>query len=128
MQMTAAMEDYLEAIYVLQKRNGEVRMTDISAFLSVTKPSANRAVGALKERGYLTHESYGTITLTPKGEQAAADVLHRHKTIKSFLTKTLGVGERTAEEDACKMEHVMSEETMEKLLGFFQRMHGKEPR
>lgn len=119
--MTASLEDYLEAVLVLSQSNGEVRLTDIAAMLNVSKPSANRAVNTLTQNGFLSHETYGAITLTPEGETYAASVLHRHKLLKHFLNDTLGVSEATAEEDACKMEHVMSAETIEKLYDYLER-------
>lgn len=119
--MTASLEDYLEAVFVLAGSNGGVRLTDIAAFLGVSKPSANRAVNTLTQNGFLSHEAYGAVTLTPEGETYAASVLHRHKLLKHFLNDTLGVNEETAEEDACKMEHVMSAETIEKLYDYLER-------
>lgn len=119
--MTASLEDYLEAVFVLAENSGEVRLTDIAAMLNVSKPSANRAVNTLTQNGFLSHETYGAITLTPEGETYAASVLHRHKLLKHFLINTLGVNENTAEDDACKMEHVMSTETIEKLYNYLER-------
>lgn len=119
--MTASLEDYLEAVLMLSQSNSEVRLTDIAAMLNVSKPSANRAVNTLTQNGFLSHEAYGAITLTPEGETYAASVLHRHKLLKHFLNDTLGVSEATAEEDACKMEHVMSAETIEKLYDYLER-------
>lgn len=119
--MTASLEDYLEAVFVLSGSNREVRLTDIAAMLKVSKPSANRAVNTLTQNGFLSHETYGAITLTPEGETYAASVLHRHKLLKHFLNNTLGVNDKTAEEDACKMEHVMSAETIEKLYEYLER-------
>lgn len=119
--MTASLEDYLEAVFMLAENSGEVRLTDIAAMLNVSKPSANRAVNTLTQNGFLRHEAYGAITLTPEGETYAASVLHRHKLLKHFLVNTLGVNENTAEEDACKMEHVMSAETIEKLYNYLER-------
>lgn len=121
-EMTASLEDYLEAIFVLQQRGLEVRVTDIAAFLGLSKPSVNRAVGNLRDAGYLEHESYGTVTLTPAGEERANRVLTRHKLFKRFLAKTLGVEEATAEEDACRMEHVVSAETIDRLCAYLKQL------
>ncbi len=121
LNMTASLEDYLEAVFVLSGSNSQVRLTDIAAMLGVSKPSANRAVNTLTQNGFLKHEAYGAITLTPEGETYAASVLHRHKLLKHFLNNTLGVNEKTAEEDACKMEHVMSAETINKLYEYLER-------
>ena len=83
--ISASLEDYLEMIFILHRKGGEVRVTDIASSLKVSKPSVNRAVGALKEAGLLEHEFYGTIALTPEGETRAAQVLRRHRMIRHFL-------------------------------------------
>ena len=114
--ISASLEDYLEMIFILHRKGGEVRVTDIASSLKVSKPSVNRAVGALKEAGLLEHEFYGTIALTPEGETRAAQVLRRHRMIRHFLHHTLGVPEEIAEEeDACRMEHVISQESFDKI-------------
>lgn len=116
--ITSSLEDYLETIFVLKQKKDVVRVTDIAAEMNVSKPSVNRAVGNLKEAGLLSHESYGAVVLTEEGETLAAQVLHRHKLLKHFLTCTLGVEEKTAEEDACRVEHVISSETIDKLYSY----------
>lgn len=119
--MTSSLEDYLEAVFVLSTKIENVRVTDIAEFLGVSKPSVNRAVNTLTQNGYLEHETYGSITITPMGESYAANVLRRHKLIKQFLVDTLGVDEENAEKDACKMEHVMSSVTIDKLYEYLER-------
>ena len=120
-KMTSSLEDYLEAVFVLSNQKGSVRVTDISEHLNVSKPSVNRAVNTLTQIGFLKHITYGEIVITPEGESYAANVLRRHKLIKQFLIDELGVSEKSAEEDACKMEHVMSAETIEKLYDYLER-------
>jgi len=115
--LTSSLEDYLEAIYILEKK-GSVRISDIAEFLGVSKPSVNRAVGNLCNHGLIDHELYSDVTLTPKGKSLAAKVLRRHRIIKKFLTDTLGVDEKTAELDACKMEHVISVQTIQKIYQY----------
>ena len=119
--ISASLEDYLEMIFILHRKGGEVRVTDIASSLKVSKPSVNRAVGALKEAGLLAHEFYGTIALTPEGETRAAQVLRRHRMIRHFLHHTLGVPEEIAEEDACRMEHVVSAQTIQHLYDYLSR-------
>lgn len=119
--MTSSLEDYLEAVFVISKQRGNVRLTDIAEHLGVSKPSVNRAVNTLTQNGFLEHITYGDIVLTPAGESYAANVLRRHKLIKQFLMETLGVDEENAENDACKMEHVMSPVTIEKLYEYIER-------
>ncbi|HCC35805.1 MAG TPA: hypothetical protein DEQ02_09345 [Ruminococcaceae bacterium] len=118
--MTQSLEDYLEAIYICQISRGEVRITDIAAETGFSKPSVNRAVNTLKEGGFVEHEYYGKIRLTEKGERFAANVYERHVTLKNFLKNQLGVDEKTAEEDACRMEHVMSEQTVKSLMKYIK--------
>lgn len=122
--MTSSLEDYLEAVFVISKQKNNVRLTDIAEFLGVSKPSVNRAINTLTQNGYLEHVTYGDILITPQGESYAANVLRRHKLIKHFLIDTLGVDEKTAEQDACQMEHVMSTSTIDKLYEYLERQDG----
>ncbi len=119
--MTSSLEDYLEAVFIISKQKSSVRLTDIAEFLGVSKPSVNRAINTLTQNGYLEHVTYGDIVITPQGESYAANVLRRHKLIKQFLIDTLGVDEKTAENDACQMEHVMSPSTIDKLYDYLER-------
>ncbi len=119
--MTSSLEDYLEAVFVLSKQKTSVRLTDIAEHLGVSKPSVNRAVNTLTQNGFLEHVTYGDIIITPAGESYAANVLRRHKLIKQFLMDKLGVDEKTAENDACQMEHVMSAVTIDKLYEYLER-------
>ena len=116
--ISASLEDYLEAVFLLSECRESVRVTDIAAFLEISKPSVHKAMGALAEKGYISHESYKGIALTEKGKEKAVEVLNRHRLLKNFLTVHLGVSEETAEKDACRMEHVISSETAEKLLEY----------
>lgn len=111
-------EDYLEAVLALEQKHGVVRLTDVAAHLGVTKPSVNRAMKVLQSSGYIHQETYGTITLTAKGRLTASQVYNRHKTLHVFLEEVLGLDPKTAETDACRMEHVLSSETMERLAAF----------
>lgn len=119
--MTSSLEDYLEAVFVLSKKKGSVRVTDIADFLGVSKPSVNRAVNTLAQNGFLEHKAYSDIEITPAGESYAANVLRRHRIIKQFLINELGVNEEIAEHDACQMEHVMSPTTIDKLYEYLER-------
>lgn len=119
--MTSSLEDYLEAVFVLSKEKGSVRLTDIAEYLEVSKPSVNRAIKTLTQNGFLEHITYGDIVITPAGESYAANVLRRHRLIKQFLIDELGVDEKIAEQDACQMEHVMSPVTIDKLYEYLER-------
>lgn len=125
-KLSSSLEDYLEAIYILVQQGGEVRLTDVADFLNVSQPSVSRAIGTLKDAGLVVHESYGQISLSPKGKTQAKKVLGRHMLFKRFLTDTLGVDEATAEKDACRMEHVVSGETIEKLYAYLENESKKD--
>jgi DtxR family Mn-dependent transcriptional regulator len=112
--MTPSMEDYLEMVSFLADE-GEVRVTDIAARLKVSKPSVLTALKVLKEQGLLEHERYRTVSLTRKGVVQAAEIRERHSFLSAFLQNVLGVSSETAERDACKMEHLLSEETLKKM-------------
>lgn len=118
--VTASLEDYLEAIYFLYLKNAEVRITDVARELDISKPSVNRAINTLKGQGLVEHEHYGDLKLTEKGLKIACDVAERHKVIKSFLMEKLGVEEETAEREACLIEHNISTDTMDRLRLFMK--------
>lgn len=118
MKFSASSQDYLEAIFELSNEHGQIRSIDLSEKMFVTRASVNRAIGVLKELGYVTQQKYSEILLTEEGKRAAISVIIRHKTLKTFLTEVLGVCDETAEIDACKMEHSVSLETLEKLRSF----------
>ena len=114
-RMNESSENYLESILILEQRNPSVRMSDIAAMLHVSKPSVNKAMGVLKDAGYIHQEVYGTIHLTESGRHYAQKVYSRHVLFKRFLMEVLEIDEQTAEEDACHMEHCVSDATMDKL-------------
>ena len=115
--MTTSLEDYLEEIHILIRESGAARVRDVAKGLNVKMPSVVKAIAELKKLGLVTQEPYGNIELTEKGTRVAALVLGRHVVLKAFLLK-LGVSERTAEKDACLMEHILSAETMERVQEF----------
>lgn len=117
-RMNESSENYLESILILEQRNPSVRMSDIAAMLHVSKPSVNKARGVLKDAGYIHQEVYGTIHLTESGRHYAQKVYSRHVLFKRFLMEVLEIDEQTAEEDACHMEHCVSDATMDKLRIF----------
>ncbi len=123
-KISTSSENYLEAIYNLSKDCGSVRSIDVANGLGVSKASVNKAVSILREAGMVEQELYGAITLTPLGETRAREVFHRHCTIKRFLIRILGVPEKVAEEDACRMEHVISGETMRLLTDYLESRLG----
>ncbi len=105
-------EMYLETIHVLLQRNGSVRSIDVSEYMGYSKPSVSRAVGLLKSGGYILVDKDGYITLTDTGLSVAEKIYERH-TVLSDLLIALGVREKTAQEDACRLEHAISDESFE---------------
>ncbi len=105
-------EMYLETIHVLLKKNGAVRSIDISEHMGYSKPSVSRAVGLLKQGGYILVDKNGYIQLTESGEKVAEKIYERH-TVLSRLLIALGVDEAVAAEDACRLEHTISDESFE---------------
>ncbi len=110
-------EMYLETILILQKSNGFVRSTDISEHMGYSKPSVSRAMGLLRSGGYIVMDEDNRITLTDLGREVAQKIFGRHTTITHLLMK-LGVPAEIAAEDACKMEHVISDETFDAIQRF----------
>lgn len=108
-------ENYLETILLLQERNGFVRSIDIANELDYSKPSISRAMHVLAESGYITMPRGGKITLTKKGELRAKEIYERHEIITKFLSCVLGVSPEVAEHDACRIEHIISDEVLEKM-------------
>lgn len=114
-------EDYLETILILHKKTGFVRSIDIATELGYSKPSISRAMGILKNDGYIKVEKSGQIVLTESGKAKAEQVYGKHLMLKGFLRDILGVSEENAEQDACRIEHILSEETCLRLKEFIDR-------
>ncbi|MEG1886815.1 MAG: metal-dependent transcriptional regulator [Oscillospiraceae bacterium] len=108
-------ENYLEAILIIEKEKQHVRSVDISTFLGVSKPSVNKALKILVAAQYIEYPFSSKIVLTDSGRDKALSVLERHHTISEFLTGILNVDERTAEIDACRIEHILSDTTFQKI-------------
>ena len=113
-------EMYLESIYVLSQKNDAVHAVDVGEHLGYTKPSVSRAMGILKRDGYITVETDGRIILTTEGLKVAETMYERHTLLTSFL-KSIGVSEETASDDACKIEHVISEESFDAMKKFITK-------
>jgi len=111
-------EDYLETILLLQNKTGNVRSIDIARELNYTKASISRAMSILKKSEYIIMDTYGKIILTDKGLLKANEVYERHELITNYLIKSLGVSRETAAQDACRIEHVISVESFEKIKQF----------
>ena len=110
MPMHESGQMYLEAIYVLLQKNEKIRAIDVGSYLGYTKPSVSRAIGLLKNSEHITVDSEGYIKMTPKGEEFSAQLYERHTVLTNMLM-ALGIDEETASEDACRIEHVISEKS-----------------
>ena len=110
MHLQESGEMYLETIYILSKKSSYVRSIDVGEYMGYSKPSVSRAVSILKKSGYVLMDDNGHLTLTDTGLEIAQKIYERHTTLTDFLIR-LGVNEKTAAEDACKMEHDISDET-----------------
>ena len=105
-------EMYLETILLLAKKGASVRSIDVAEHMGFSKPSVSRAIGLLKNGGYVVTDNSGSLILTDTGKEIAEKIYDRHNTISKLLM-LLGVDEKTATEDACKMEHVISDKSFE---------------
>lgn len=114
-------ENYLETILVLSKKNSAVRSIDIARELNFSKPSVSRAMGLLRESGHIEVDGHGNIVLTKLGLEKASSVLERHQILTQFLQNTTGVSKEIAENDACKMEHIISEEVFHGIKEFMNK-------
>lgn len=117
-KLTSNMEDYLETIAALQKVKGVARVRDIGAKLKVKSSSVNSALHNLSDGGFVIHEKYGYVELTKKGKKIAAQIQDKHDILIKFLADILKVDKAVAAEDACKMEHTISQQTYEKIVEF----------
>lgn len=120
--LTRAGEDYLESIYRLSvasaEPDGSVRSVDVAEQLDVSKASVNKALSMLKEEDMVNQSRYGRVTLTPEGKEYAAIVWRAHRALRAFLETDLGVEAERADEEACLMEHVLSADTMSRLIEY----------
>ena len=115
-------EDYLEAIVMLGGASSPVRAVDVAAKLGVSKASVSKAISALKEKGLADQPHYGDITLTAEGRAYGTKVFDRHRALTLFLHKAVGIDAAVAEEEACIMEHAISDESFEKWLVFIDEI------
>ncbi len=120
MHLQESGEMYLETILILSQKNRDVRSLDIADYMGYSKPSVSRAVGLLKKAGYIVVDRFGFITLTESGKEIAGKIYERHTTLAELLMR-LGVDEKTATEDACKMEHDISDQSFEAIKRHVQK-------
>ena len=126
MKIQESAENYLEAILILNKRNGEVHAIDIAAELEFSKPSVSVAMKQLRQNGYIQMDANGFLTLLPAGREIAEMIYERHCVIAKILM-ALGVDEETAFADACKIEHVVSPQSFACMKAHFDRFSNSQP-
>lgn len=126
LHLTMANEDYLEAMVRIESEEGldegaGIRSVDVAQQLNVSKASVNKAIAALKAQGLVEQSHYGKVMLTTQGREIGAAVWRRHRALRAFLTEELGVDFETADEEACKMEHALSEDTMNRWIAYLEK-------
>lgn len=122
-RVNSSLEDYIEAIYTLSLKTDNIKSVDVARLLDVSKASVSNAMDRLVNIGYITKNPYGSINITQLGIEKAKEIYKRHTLLKSFLINVLGVNDETAEVDACKMEHQISDETFKKLERYIQKLN-----
>lgn len=125
MHLQESGEMYLETIHILSKQQTNVRSLDVADYMGFSKPSVSRAVGLLKSGGYITVDGNGYITLTADGRYISEKIYERHTVLTNFLM-SIGVNEATALEDACKMEHVISDTSFDALKKYIRSRKNEE--
>ncbi len=123
MSLHESAEMYLETIYVLSDKLGNVRSIDVAEYMGYSKPSVSRAVGILKRDGLLLMAKDGSLTLTDDGRNTAKKIFERHTLLTQFL-EYIGVSKDVASDDACKIEHVISDETITAIKNFIESKKG----
>jgi DtxR family transcriptional regulator, Mn-dependent transcriptional regulator len=121
--LTESLEDYLEAIFHVAADKGAARAKDISKKMKVNSSSVTGALRALFERGLVNYAPYDVITLTPKGTRVAKDVIRRHEILRDFFVTVLSVEEAEAEKGACRMEHAVPRDILERLVQYIDFLH-----
>jgi len=124
MNTKKTVEDYLEAMLMAKEQHGYIRSIDVAELLNVKKPSVTYTTKRLKEKGLITMDADGLITITEEGMKIAQSTYDRHKLLTSFLEE-LGVSPQTAEDDACKLEHDFSEESYEAICSHIKKFLNK---
>ena len=121
--LTASLEDYLEAIFLIIQKKQAARSKDIASHLKVRAASVTSALRLLSDKGLINYAPYDIITLTKEGERAALDIVQKHKALYTFLKDVLRVDEQEAEQGACKLEHAISPVILKRLIAFVDFMH-----
>ncbi|MDD3028234.1 MAG: metal-dependent transcriptional regulator [Erysipelotrichaceae bacterium] len=120
LEMSIAMQNYLELIYETNLKKQKIRVSLLAEQLNVSKPSVNNALNVLKENGYLNYERYGDITLTPLGEKIAKQICNKHHVLARMFEEVFGLDSEIANEDACRIEHVISQQAIEAIENYLE--------
>lgn len=120
--ISKSLEEYLKTMYILQAKNGEIRVTDIAKKMNCSKPSVNKAINNLKESRLINYEIYGKIELTNSGENLAKKILEAYDIIYVFLKDVLEIQKETAEEEAEKIKSTLSDNTINKLAKYVHKV------
>lgn len=121
--LSSKLEDYLETIYLLSKREDTVGVTEVARERGVAVPTVRTAIVKLQEVGMVRQQPYGKIILTPQGEETGASIYRVHKTLYRFLTEILLIDPKRAEREACRLEHDLSRETLKRLITFLETIN-----
>ena len=124
MKIHASGEDYLEAVLMVQKEKGMVRSVDLARHMGYSKPSISHAVGVLRDGGFLTMDRDGFLSLTDVGQEIAEKIYERHQFFTQWLLDA-GIDPETVEQDACRMEHTISQKSFEQIRNAYQKQQGK---
>lgn len=118
MKENESREMYLKAICELEQQNSVVRIVDIAARMGFSKPSVSRAINVLRENGYIAHSPYGDVALTEKGRELARRIYNTHQLLTAFFTQVLKLDPDVAEADACRIEHVISQQALDAIEAY----------
>ncbi len=122
--ISSSLEEYLKCMYILNKQNGNIRVTDIAEKMNCTKPSVNKAINNLKEKGLINYESYGKIELTEDGENLAKKILEKYDIVYLFLKDVLELDDEEAEKEADKIKLSINDNTINKLAKYVHKTLG----
>lgn len=125
--ISASLEDYLEVIFWLVREQKVARSKDIADRLKVSKPSVTGALRQLSAAGYINYDPYSYVTLTPEGERRALHIVERHAVLSDFLRRVLGVASDKADANACRMEHAIDDEVLNRLAEFIRFVDSEKP-
>ena len=120
-KLTASLEDYIEVVYRRLTENDSVKAIEISKELGVSRASVTEALKKLASKGYINYGRYDSISLTNEGKNIAQDIISKHTTLQLFFEKILGLSEKEASENACKIEHVITDNAFKKISEYINR-------